>query len=103
VGAAVLGASGRVFTGCNVENSSYGLALCAERNAVGQAVAAGDRALLAVAVAVSGRPCPPCGMCRQVLFEFGSPDLVVALVGSKARAVHTLRELLPHAFGRDFL
>lgn len=103
VGAALLGVSGRIYLGCNVENSSYGLTVCAERNAIGQAVAAGERNFLAVAIAGGARPCPPCGMCRQVLAEFAAPDFPVALVGERRRTVHQLGDLLPHAFDRGFL
>lgn len=104
VGAALL-AGGRVFAGCNVENASYGLTVCAERNAVGAMVAAGARRLEAVVVA-SGTtpPTPPCGMCLQTLAEFGGPDLPVTLAGGRgARVETTLGALLPQAFGKRFL
>ena len=104
VGAAVL-AGGRVFPGCNVENVSFGLTTCAERVAVGTAVAAGERALEGVAVA-SGTvpPTPPCGMCLQVLAEFAGPDLPVLLVGARGSRVETtLGALLPLAFRRGHL
>jgi len=104
VGAAVL-AGGQVFAGCNVENASYGLTVCAERNAVGAMVAAGARRLEAVAVA-SGTvpPTPPCGMCLQTLAEFGDPALPILLAGARgARVATTLGALLPQAFGRRFL
>jgi cytidine deaminase len=103
VGAAVLGASGRVYVGCNVENSSYGLTICAERNAIGNAVANGEERIVACAIAAGKRPCPPCGMCRQVLAEFGGPDMPVAMTGGRERVVHTVAELLPHAFDPTFL
>ena len=104
VGAAVLGASGAVHAGCNVENASYPVSLCAERGAIAAAVAAGERALSAVAVVTEqGDPCPPCGMCRQALSEFG-PDLEVVLVAADGRIVRTrLSTLLPDAFGPGFL
>lgn len=105
VGAALLYEDGSVVPGCNVENASFGLSLCAERNAVGRAVADGRRGLKAVAVvADSNEPCPPCGMCRQVLAEFGAPGVPVrsrTLQGRESRL--TLGELLPHAFGPAFL
>ena len=104
VGAAVL-AGGRVFAGCNVENVSYGLTTCAERVAVGTAVAAGERALEGVAVA-SGTvpPTPPCGMCLQTLAEFAGPDLPVLLLGARGSRVETtLGALLPLAFRRGHL
>jgi cytidine deaminase len=72
VGAALLAADGRVFTGCNVENLSYGLTICAERVAIGSAIAAGAREFLALAVvADTTEPISPCGACRQVMAEFG--------------------------------
>lgn len=99
VGAAVLTADGRVFSGCNVENASYGLSICAERAAVCAAVAAGARELRAVAVATGlDEPARPCGACRQVLAEFGR-DLHVLLVGNRgARRETTLARLLPEPF-----
>lgn len=100
VGAAVTDENGRVFTGCNVENASYGLTLCAERNAVFQAIAAGARKICAVAVAASGAAEPmPCGACRQVLAEFMTMDAPVWVAGHAGR-VHTfhLADLLPHGF-----
>jgi cytidine deaminase len=99
VGAALLAADGRVFTGCNVENASYGLTICAERSAVAQAVAAGARAFLAIVVFTPlAEPGTPCGACRQVLAEF-APELRVRLIGTGARAVETdLGRLLPSPF-----
>jgi len=104
VGAAVL-AGGRIHVGCNIENASYGLTVCAERTAVAGAVAAGARSIAAVAVASgTAPPTPPCGMCLQTLAEFGGPDLPVLLVGaSGARETTTLGELLPRAFTKRFL
>jgi cytidine deaminase len=103
VGAAVL-AGGRIFSGANVENASYGLSICAERVAASTAVSAGARRIEAVAVAgAADRPTPPCGACRQFLSEFG-PDMVVIAVAPDGRGGRwTLSELLPHAFGSDFL
>ncbi len=104
VGAAVRSASGAVFTGANVENASYGLTLCAERVAVAKAITAGERDLVAVAVATDGDPpAAPCGMCRQTLVEF-TPDLDVYLVGrGGVRRDTTLAALLPLAFRPDDL
>jgi cytidine deaminase len=104
VGAAVL-AGGAIHRGCNVENASYGLTVCAERNAVAAAVAAGARRIEAVAVASgTAPPTPPCGACLQVLAEFGAPATPVLLVGkSGARVETTLGALLPRSFGREFL
>ncbi len=101
VGAALVTRSGRVFTGCNVENASYGLCLCAERNAVGQMIAAGERDPVALAVVTKGpRAGSPCGMCRQVLAEFAE-DLPIGLgvAGDPAAERRTsLAALLPDAF-----
>ena len=99
VGAAVLAADGEVYVGCNVENASYGLTICAERSAIFQAVAGGARRIEAVAVATPGaEPTSPCGACRQVLSEFG-PDMAVILIGRDgARRDHRLSELLPDPF-----
>jgi cytidine deaminase len=104
VGAA-LAAGGRIFVGCNVENASFGLTVCAERTAVGAMVTAGVRRLDTVVVA-SGTtpPTPPCGMCLQTLAEFGGPDLRVLLAGAGGAVVETtLGALLPQAFGKRFL
>ena len=100
VGAAVLDERGRVHAGCNVENASYGLTVCAERNAVAAAVAAGARAIRAVAVVTSSRPpASPCGACRQVLAELGDASTTVLLTGPTGGADElTLGELLPRAF-----
>jgi cytidine deaminase len=104
VGAAVL-AGGAVHAGANVENASYGLTLCAERVAVGAAVASGARRLDAVVVASgTAEPTPPCGACLQTLAEFADGALPVLLVGAGGRRVETtLGALLPHAFSRRFL
>jgi cytidine deaminase len=105
VGAAVRGASGRVYAGANVENASYGLALCAERSAVAAAVAAGEKTITACAVVTStSPPAAPCGMCRQVLAEFGPDELPLALLNERGeREDTTLGQLLPRAFRRGAL
>lgn len=98
VGAALLGESGAVYVGCNVESRSYGLTICAERAAVTAAVAAGETRFAAVAVATSGEePVTPCGACRQVLAEF-APDLVVVSEAAGRTMEWTLSELLPEPF-----
>jgi cytidine deaminase len=103
VGAALESESGDVYVGCNVENASYGLTICAERAAVCAAVSAGARRLRrAVVVSDSDPPAAPCGACRQVLSEFGH-DLRVEAVGPKGTASWTMAELLPAAFGRGHL
>jgi cytidine deaminase len=108
VGAALLAADGRVFTGANVENASYGLGNCAERVAVGRAVSEGAREFIAIAV-VGPREdlgCTPCGACRQVLYEFG-PEMLVITTGCQGEpdGVHVSRvsEMLPGAFGPESL
>lgn len=96
VGAALLAKDGRIFVGCNVENISYGLTNCAERIAIGAAVAAGVREFAAVAVvADTGVPISPCGACRQVLAEFGVPRVMLA--NRNERMEFSLEELLPRA------
>ena len=104
VGAAILTADGKVFTGCNVENASYGLTICAERNAIFAAVAAanatpqGKIKLQAVAVVnAQNVPCSPCGACRQVIAEFGR-DAVVYYQGENGIKEATMKELLPDGF-----
>jgi cytidine deaminase len=98
--AAALTESGEVTTGANVENASCGLTGCAERVAVFRAVAAGHRAIRAVAVYTpTARATPPCGACRQVIFEFGSDALVVSAGSSGHETRHRMSELLPDAFG----
>ncbi len=98
VGAAVLDERGRVHAGCNVENASFGLTVCAERNAVAAAVAAGAKRIRAVAV-VAEPVATPCGACRQVLMELASPATEVLLASPTGKVVsHTLGALLPHAY-----
>lgn len=103
VGAAVRGASGRVYGGCNIENASYGLTMCAERVAVFAAVAAGEQRLDALAVvADTPQPASPCGACRQVMAEFGI-NLVTMCNTKGDRLTVTLAELLPYAFAKTDL
>jgi cytidine deaminase len=104
VGAAILCDDGSVISGCNVENASYGLTVCAERNAIGAMVLAGRKPVAVGIVVDSREPTPPCGMCRQVLAEFGDASLPVASrIKNGTQARWTLGELLPHAFTRSFL
>ena len=103
VGAAVEADDGAIYAGCNVENASYGLTICAERAAVCAAVAAGARRIRrAVVVTDSDPPGAPCGACRQVLAEFGL-DMEVTAVGSSRRVQWRLRDLLPDAFTAEVL
>jgi cytidine deaminase len=99
VGAALLAGNGRIFTGCNVENASYGLTMCAERVAVGKAVSEGCRKFRAIAIVAPAGKVTPCGACRQVLAEFG--DMLVLCADSRHLSrirVYQLAELLPAAF-----
>lgn len=102
VGAALRTADGACFPGCNVENASYGLTICAERAAVFSAVAAGRRRLSAMAIAADGPALPyPCGACRQVLAEFAEPDFTLFVARAAAPDAFetlTLAELLPKTF-----
>jgi cytidine deaminase len=103
VAAAVRTKSGRVYTGVNIENASYGLTICAERVAVFKAVSEGDRDIEAVAVYTdTEEPTPPCGACRQVIAEF-NPDALIVMASGKKTVVVRLGELLPHAFTRKNL
>lgn len=100
VGAAVLTQRGNVFTGCNVENASYGLCNCAERTAIFAAAAAGERKLRAVVVYTpTATATAPCGACRQVINEFGPDALVISICDGKDRIESTASQLLPAAFG----
>lgn len=104
VGAALLLEDGTVVVGCNVENATYGLTVCAERNAIAAAVLAGKKPVAVAIVVDSHEPTPPCGACRQVLAEFAGPALPVASRTTSGQlAKWTLGELLPHAFTRAFL
>ncbi|MGH7280659.1 MAG: cytidine deaminase, partial [Polyangiaceae bacterium] len=91
-----------VYTVCNFENASYGACICAERNAIGQMIAAGERKPIACAIVTGGRkPATPCGICRQVMVEF-TPDMPIVLVGEhksgQTRRVTRLADLIPDAF-----
>lgn len=107
VGAALLAESGEIYTGCNIENSSFSVTVCAERTALFKAVSKGERGFAAIAV-VGGRLgdfsdfCYPCGACRQVLSEFCGSDFKIILGKNTAEYTeHTLGELLPGAFSLD--
>ena len=110
VGAAVMGASGKIYLGANVENASYGAAVCAERNAIFQAVLSGEKKLKAIAV-VGGKDgvvtdfCPPCGICRQVMREFSDPKTFKVYLKKSPTEfkAYSLEELLPESFGPDQL
>jgi cytidine deaminase len=104
VGAAILTEGGAVHAGCNVENASYGLAICAERNAAAAMALADpeDRGIRLVAISSpDASPCFPCGACRQVLLEFGCKEIVVEDGSGLKR--YPFEEILPHAFGPEDL
>ena len=103
VGAALLGADGKVYTGCNVENAAYSPTMCAERVAIGKAVSSGCREFIALAVCGGENGeiknfCTPCGVCRQVLSEFCSEDFSVYLTDGSEIKTRTLSQLLPEHF-----
>lgn len=101
VGAALLAESGKVYTGCNIENASYGLTCCAERNAIFAAVGAGERRFKMLAVAAdSHEPVAPCGACRQVIAEFGIPLVVMGNLKEEIK-IMMAEELLPYGFGQE--
>lgn len=96
VGAAIVTKSGRVFAGCNIENISFGLTICAERVALGAAVSSGEREIVAIyLVSKSTRPVLPCGACRQVLAEFNPEIKIVTSTIAGARETVELKDLLP--------
>jgi len=100
VGAAVLGGSGRIYAGCNIENASYGLTICAERSAMARAIGEGETELQAVVIFTpTHQPTAPCGACRQALNEFGPAMDCVCVCQGEEQIVTTLAELLPWAFG----
>lgn len=100
VGAAVVDSAGRIFSGCNVENASYGVTSCAERNAIAAAIAAGAGPLMMVLIYTPGeRAHPPCGACRQVIEELLDPDaLIIACCDSEQHRSWTVRDVLPDPF-----
>ena len=105
VGASVMGASGKIYSACNVENASYGLSVCAEINAITQMVANGEREIKALMVIGSGKGlCTPCGICRQTIREFAQVSLPIYLCDVNGDCqIKTLEELLPFSFGPENL
>ncbi|MBQ2083180.1 MAG: cytidine deaminase [Lachnospiraceae bacterium] len=109
VAAAALGASGKVYTGVNVENASYPAGICAERNAIFHAVAEGEKEIEAILITgcdENGKQayCPPCGVCRQVMREFADPKkLKVIVCSEEGEKIYTLEDLLPDSFGPEKL
>ncbi len=106
VGSAILTKSGNIYTGCNVENASYGLCICAERTAIFNAVASGEKKLNVECVVVytsTEKATAPCGACRQVIFEFGPKARVISTCRGNERIDRPITELLPDAFGPEDL
>ena len=108
VGAALLTQSGKIYTGCNIENAAYSATNCAERTAIFKAVSEGERDFKAIAI-VGGKEgeeprfCAPCGVCRQVIAEFCKKDFKIILGNEKKHEVYTLESLLPFAFTEEDL
>lgn len=100
VGACLLTESGKIYSGCNFENSSYGLTICAERNAAGSAIADGEKSFKAIAIySPKMKNCVPCGACRQVLHEFQSADgLNIILESENGLNVYKLNDIFPEGF-----
>ena len=109
VGAALLCADGEIFCGTNIENSSYGATICAERSAFAAAISQGKRSFSAIAIvggerdAEVNKSCSPCGICRQFMTEFCTPDFLVILYDGQAIAKKSLGELMPEAFDKSSL
>jgi len=104
VGASALTSSGKIYSGCNIENASYGLAICAERTAIFNAVSSGEREIVAVAIYTpTEKPTAPCGACRQVINEFGPEATIFCGCDGSDSLQLRLDELLPSAFGPNDL
>lgn len=107
VGAALATCGGKIYTGCNIENAAFSPTNCAERTAFFKAVSEGERDFAAIAVCGgdAGQFCPPCGVCRQVMLEFCSPDTfdVVLAASPTEYRIFKLGELMPHYFGKQNL
>jgi len=104
VGAALITDSGEIFSGCNVENASYGLTLCAERNAISTMIAAGHLKFSAIAIcSLNTTNCYPCGACRQWINEFGSDIKIIVEDENSEAVVTSIKELLPNSFGPESL
>ncbi len=104
VGAALLTKSNKIYTGCNIENVSYGLTNCAERTAIFKAVSEGERIFVVIAIVSDSYDLiPPCGACRQVLYEFGENiDVIIANISGKYE-IHKIKDLIPFAFDKKIL
>ena len=97
VGAALLTKDGKVYTGVNVENSSYGATICAERTAFVKAISEGERRFAAIAISAGFEEALPCGICRQFMYEF-APEITIVTMNETVLRTHTLAELLPEGF-----
>lgn len=103
VGSALESASGKIFYGCNIENSSFGATICAERVAIFNAIAQGEKEILKIYIYTKDG-WPPCGCCRQVMAEFANPNLKIILGDAQGReAVYSLHDLIPMSFGPKYL
>lgn len=108
VGAAILTKSGKVYTGCNIENATFSPTICAERVAISKAVSEGEKEFKAIAI-IGGKGddisefCAPCGVCRQVMAEFCDKDFKIILTNGKENRMYTLEELLPLSFTKNDL
>ena len=104
VGAALLTKSGNIYTGCNVENSSYGLSICAERSAICNAIANGEKEILAIAIVADTKmPTPPCGACRQFIQEFGKKSTIILTNPKGETKIFSQNQLLPYPFTYSML
>lgn len=103
VGAALIAGSGKVYTGCNIECSSYSPTICAERTAISKAVSEGERQIMAIAITGDSEWTYPCGVCRQVIREFGKDAKVIVVKSEDEYKEYSLEELLPHSFGPEDL
>lgn len=103
VGAALLTSNGKIYTGCNIESASYTPTICAERTAIAKAVSEGERSIIAIAITGDSQWTYPCGVCRQVIREFGKDAIVIIAKSEDEYREYTLNELLPHSFGPEDL
>lgn len=103
VGAALLTSNGKIFTGCNIECASYSPTICAERTAIAKAVSEGERSIIAIAITGDSQWTYPCGVCRQVIREFGKDAMIIIAKSEDEYREYTLKELLPHSFGPEDL
>lgn len=104
VGAAILSKTGNIYTGCNIESASYTPTICAERTAISKAVSEGDREIEAIAVVGNSESFTyPCGVCRQVIREFGKDATIIIAKNEEEYKIYRLEDLLPHSFGPEDL